>query len=60
MPVFSKLAPVESGIKFVGGLRTVIKKIPPSKANIGELATNARKANGNPIYKCITGVGLSM
>ena len=60
MPVFNKFAPVASGIKFFGGLKTVEKKIPPIKANIGELAAITSKAIGNPIYMCIMNVGLLM
>ena len=60
MPVFNKFAPVAFGIKFFGGLKVVIKKIPPIKANIGELATTTRNAIGNPIYMCIMSVELLM
>jgi hypothetical protein len=38
----------------------VVKRIPPIKANIGELATTARKAIGGPIYRCIISVELLM
>ena len=60
MPVFRKFPPVASGIKFFGGLKAVVKRIPPIKANIGELAATARKAIGSPIYRCIISVELLM
>ena len=60
MPVFNKFVPVAFGIKFFGGLKVVIKKIPPIKANIGELATTTRNAIGNPMYMCIMSVELLM